>query len=84
MVNEAKQLIMLDMQDIKTDKICVSFKDKPSACPQFVGAKGASLALLSSVETDDVIISIIKLFIKTIVIERSIVFDCKRHTCIAR
>lgn len=41
---------------------CLPFEDSASACPAYVGGKGASLALLTSVQTDEVILLFIFLF----------------------
>lgn len=34
---------------------CLPFEDRACACPGYVGGKGASLALLASVQKDEVI-----------------------------
>lgn len=33
---------------------CLTFKDRAAACPNYVGGKGASLALLSSMQVEEV------------------------------
>lgn len=49
-----KYLKWLSERDAGPVGYCLAFEDRAAACPELVGGKAASLALLASVQSDEV------------------------------